>query len=126
MAIEHEEICWRDFGDYCHTQWHDLYLEAKKKVNWDWLGPDVVIWCWAIRCIKTNVILDSVFDHPNYPSTGEEARKCAEAAARYWGERKGYNRHSLVELHVKGHLNALKKRRKWKLLESDKYILRRS
>ena len=126
MAIEQEEICWRDFGDYCRTEWHGLSLEAEKKEKWGWLGLDVIIWWWAVRCIKTNVMLDSVFDHSDYPSTGEEARKCAEAAARYWGKRKGYSRHSLLELHVKGYLNALKKGRKGKMLESDKFILRRS
>lgn len=109
MVIEQEDIYWRDFGSECRAKWNGLWLYARE-TSWEYYGPDVIIWWWTVRSIETGAELDSAHDYPGYPSTGEEARKCAEAAARYWGIKRGYSRHSLLELHVRGYWNASTKR----------------
>jgi len=72
-----------DLDDDCSAKWKGLLLRAE----WmDGEGADAY-WWWAVGIIETNEILDSSHNHSHSPNSGEEARKCAEAAARQYHER---------------------------------------
>lgn len=110
MTIEQEEIRWRgDMDDDCFAEWHGLFLRAE----WMYGGPKdeehgaVAYWWWAVRSKETGEELASSNTHAPHASSGEEARKYAEAAARPWLLVKGYNKKSQLELHNKRHLKML-------------------
>lgn len=102
-----DKINWiGDLDDDCEANWHGLRLRAE----WMRGGPNdmeagaVAYWWWAISSIETGIELASSNTHAPHATSGEEARKYAEAAARPWLLVKGYNRHSQLELHNKRNL----------------------
>lgn len=107
MAIEQEKISWHgDMDDDCIAIWHGLLLRAE----WMFGGPNdkeagaVAYWWWAISSIETGINLASSNTHAPRATSGEEARKLAENAARPWILKKGYSKHSPLELHNKRNL----------------------
>jgi hypothetical protein len=100
-GIEQSEIFWRgDLGDDCSALWNGLVLRAE----WSRGEGADAIWWWAVSSIETGQQLDTSNTHSHTATTGEDARKCAEAAARPWLLVKGYNRLSQLELHNKRNL----------------------
>jgi hypothetical protein len=84
LEIKQDSPPWYgDLDDDCCAKWKGLRLRAE----WmDGEGTDAY-WWWAVSIIETNEILDSSYNHSHSPNSGEEARKCAEAAARGYYEK---------------------------------------
>ena len=82
-AMEQSEICWRgDLDDDCTAEWHGLLLRAE----WQYGEGADAFWWWSVFSIETGEELESSNYQAHKPNTGEDARKCAEAAARRYFE----------------------------------------
>jgi len=104
-TIEQENIHWRgDMDDDCTAEWNGLLLRAE----WSRGEGTDAIWWWAVISIETGEQLDTSNTHSHTATTGEDARKCAEEAARPWLLAKGYNKYSPLELHNKRNLKGLR------------------
>ena len=100
-GIEQSEICWRgDLDDDCAAEWNGLLLRAE----WSRGECAEAVWWWAVISIETGEQLDTSNSKSHTATTGEDARKCAEAAARPWLFVRGYNKFSPLELHNKKNL----------------------
>lgn len=76
-------IWYGDLADDCCSKWRGLLLRAELMYG---KGSDVR-WWWAVSSIETGEQVDSSNSHSHSPTSCDDARKSAEAAARRYYEK---------------------------------------
>jgi len=79
LEIKQEPPNWYgDLEDDCCAKWMELLLRAEWE---DGEGTDEW-WWWAVSNMETGETLDASYKHSHVPNSADDARQCAEDAAR--------------------------------------------